>query len=86
MTYHHEITGRIIRSIREQKGLTQEALSELVGVSRSHLAEIESGRTRANVNTLWRVSQALGMRLSGLIRIDDGGGEGRLIPILRRRK
>lgn len=71
MTYHHEITGRIIRSIRERKGLTQEVLSGLAGVSRSHLAEIESGRTRANVDTLWRVAQALGMRLSSLIRMAE---------------
>ena len=43
MQYNHFITGRIIRELREQRGLTQEVLSGLAAVSRSHLAEIETG-------------------------------------------
>lgn len=68
MTYDHRVTGRIIRNLREKRGLTQEILSGLAAVSRSHLAEIESGRTNANVETLWKISEALGMRCSDLIR------------------
>ena len=69
MTYDHRITGRIIHDLRETKGMTQEVLSGLAGISRSHLAEIEAGRTNANVETLWRISEALGMKLSRLIRM-----------------
>ena len=69
MTYDHKITGRIIREMRKRKGLTQEVLSGLAAVSRSHLAEIESGRTNANVETLWRIAEALSIRLSDLIRM-----------------
>ena len=69
MRYNHFITGRIIRELREQRGLTQEALSGLAPVSRSHLAEIETGHTNANVETLWRISEALGMKMSDLIRM-----------------
>ena len=69
MQYNHFVTGRIIRELREQRGLTQEVLSGLAGVSRSHLAEIETGHTNANVETLWRISEALGMRMSDLIRL-----------------
>ena len=69
MRYNHFITGRIIRELREQRGLTQEVLSGLAAVSRSHLAEIESGRTNANVETLWRIAEALSIRLSDLIRM-----------------
>ena len=61
--------GRIIRELREQRGLTQEVLSGLAAVSRSHLAEIETGHTNANVETLWRISEALGMKMSDLIRM-----------------
>ena len=61
MQYNHFITGRIIRELREQRGLTQEVLSGLAAVSRSHLAEIETGPTNANVETLWKFSEALGM-------------------------
>ena len=69
MQYNHFITGRIIRKLREQRGLTQEVLSGLAAVSRSHLAEIESGRTNANVETLWRISEALDIKMSDLIRM-----------------
>ncbi len=68
MTYDHRVTGQIIRRFREKQGLTQEVLSGLAAISRSHLAEIERGRTNANVETLWKISEALGMRCSDLIR------------------
>ena len=69
MQYNHFITGRIIRELREQRGLTQEVLSGLAAVSRSHLAEIETGHTNANVETLWKISEALSMKMSDLIRM-----------------
>ena len=69
MQYNHFITGRIIRELREQRGLTQEVLSGLAAVSRSHLAEIETGHTNANVETLWKISEALGMKMSDLIQL-----------------
>ena len=67
MTYDHRVTGRIVRDLREARGMTQEVLSGLAGISRSHLAEIETGRTRANVETLWRICEALGVKLSRVI-------------------
>ena len=76
MPYDHRITGRVIRELREARGLSQEVLSGLAAISRSHPAEIELGRTRANVDTLWRISEALGLHLSELIRrVEEGGRE-----------
>ena len=69
MQYNHFITGRIIRELREQRGWTQEVLSGFAVVSRSHLAEIETGQTNANVETLWRIAEALGIKLSDLMRL-----------------
>ncbi|MBR2572163.1 MAG: helix-turn-helix transcriptional regulator [Clostridia bacterium] len=76
MDYDCRITGRILRGLREKQGLTQEVLSGLAAVSRSHLAEIESGATSANVRTLWKISQALGLKLSELIRMVERETEG----------
>ncbi len=67
-SYDHTITGRIIRQLRQERGMSQEVLSGLAAVSRSHLAEIENGRDKANVDTLWRIAGALEIRLSDLIR------------------
>lgn len=69
MTYDPRITGQIIGQLRVSQGLSQETLSGLAGIARSHLAIIENGSKSANVNTLWRISTALRIRLSYLIQI-----------------
>ncbi len=66
--YDHAITGRIIRQLRLKRGMSQEVLSGLAIISRSHLAEIENGRDNANVETLWRIAGGLDIRLSDLFR------------------
>ena len=48
--------------------MSQEILSGLAALSRSHLAEIEAGKDNANVETLWRIAGGLDIRLSELIR------------------
>ena len=68
MPYNSQITGRIIRDLRRQKGWSQEVLSGLAGIARSHLSEIENGEKNANVDTLWRIAEALGIRMSELMR------------------
>ena len=69
MKYNSRITGQIIGRLRTQRGMSQEVLSGLAGVARSHLAMIETGSKNANVDTLWRIAEALDMRLSELIRL-----------------
>ena len=68
MPYDHKITGRVIRRLRLARGRSQEVLSGLAAISRSHLAEIESGKDNANVETLWRIASGLDIRLSDLFR------------------
>ena len=68
MPYNNLITGQVIRRLRVQRGLSQEVLSGLAGMARSHLAMIEAGSKQASVDTLWRIAEALDMRLSELIR------------------
>ena len=67
--YDSRVTGRIIRELRMKQGVSQEVLSGLAGVARTHLTMIENGEKNANVDTLWRIADALGMRLSELIRM-----------------
>ena len=69
MRYNYKITGQVIGTLRVQKGMSQEVLSGLAGIARGHLGMIETGNKNANVETLWRISGALGIRLSELIRI-----------------
>ena len=69
MDYNRKITGRMIGILRMERGWSQEVLSGLAGVARSHLAMIENGSKNANVDTLWRISAALGIRMSELMRM-----------------
>lgn len=69
MNYDSRITGQMIGILRTQRGMSQEVLSGLAGVARSHLAMIENGSKKANVDTLWRISSALGIRMSDLMQM-----------------
>lgn len=53
--------GRVVRRLRKERKLSQEVLSGLAGLARSHLAMIESGDKQANFETVWRIANAFGM-------------------------
>lgn len=67
MLYRSAVTGKVIRELRKKRGITQEVLSGFACISRSHLAMIENGTKNPNVDTLWRIAEALGMTLSDLL-------------------
>ena len=67
--YNNKITGKVIRRLRLKKGLSQEVLSGFACIQRSHLAMIEGGTINPTVDTLWRISEALGIRLSKLFEM-----------------
>ncbi len=51
--------GRRIAELRREKGLTQEALAEAMGVSRNHVADIELGVRNTGVWSLLLICKAL---------------------------
>lgn len=57
-----------LRSIREDRFLTQERLSALSGVARTTIYRIEGGRRGAMPGTLWKLSLALGVSPEELVR------------------
>ena len=69
MLYNSKTVGQIIGRLRTERGVSQEVLSGLAGIARSHLSMIENGSKTANVETLWKIANALDMRLSDLIFI-----------------
>ncbi|MBQ1089544.1 helix-turn-helix transcriptional regulator [Streptomyces sp. B93] len=68
--------GEELRRRREGAGLTQEELSQRVVMSRTHIAHIEAGRRRPDVEDARRLDQMLGT---------DGFFE-RFLPVLDGRK
>lgn len=67
MQYDQKAAGQVIRQMRIRKHMTLELLSGFAGIARSHLSMIENGTKQANVETLWRIAQALEIRPSQLI-------------------
>lgn len=60
---------RNIKKYRKEKGLTSAQLAEMVGLSHDFIRQIESEKTRYNfsVETFYKISVALGIRLDNLI-------------------
>jgi transcriptional regulator with XRE-family HTH domain len=63
--------GTRIRAIRAELGLTQDQLAEQVGVSRSAVAQWETGRTGQITGNLSRIAAALEVNVEYLMYGDD---------------
>ena len=55
-----------LKTIREQKLLTQDDLASLSGISQPHLASIENGRILPNSRTRKRIERLLGSEINWL--------------------
>jgi len=55
--------GRMVRELREARGLSQRELAARMGTTQSVVGRLEAGGSRPTIVTLDRVAQALGVRL-----------------------
>ena len=65
--FNNSAVGRTIRKLRNKKSISQDVLSGLAGIARTHLTMIENGDKQANFETLWKIANALNMRPSELV-------------------
>ncbi len=54
-----EIVGRVLTEYRERKGLTQDVLSGLAGLDRTHYSKLERGLRSPTLDTLFKIGRAL---------------------------
>ena len=72
MNFDKYAVGSVLRRLRKENGLSQEVLSKLAGLPRSHLSMIETGAKQANFETLWRIANALDIPPNKLVKyIED---------------
>ena len=62
-----ELVGQIIQRKREQKKLSQEVISGLAGIGRTHLSAIERGERKPTLETFFKIAEALNVRPSVLM-------------------
>lgn len=64
-------TGKRVREIRKNKGISRQKLSMLSGVSPRYLAQLETGSGNISIGLLQRIAGALETRIEWLIGKDD---------------
>lgn len=57
-----------IAELRKAKGFTQEKLATEADIDRVALANIETGKRRPTVTTIYRISMALGVRVEEVFK------------------
>jgi transcriptional regulator with XRE-family HTH domain len=70
--------GLRIKQIREEKGISQDQLGidmsmdkrAIKEYDKSNVSRLESGKTNPQIFTLYRVSQALGITLDELLKVE----------------
>lgn len=62
-----KIVGEAIGAIRKRKKISQEVLSGLSDIGRTHLSAIERGERKPTLETLYRISRALNVSMSELV-------------------
>jgi len=67
--------GITLKRARESRGLSQEAMAECAGISRSFLSEVERGESAPTLETMQKLAIALGERLSYLINECENSGD-----------
>lgn len=67
-----KIVGETIAEARKRKGISQDVLSGLAGIGRTHLSAIERGERKPTLETLYRISIALDMKMSDIIIMIEG--------------
>ena len=92
--------GESIRAARMRKGLTQEALAELLDITPIHLKNMESSRRKPSVPLLFQMMEILDFSVDALVFPERGGSVihthglseaeaeavGRLVDVLRRER
>ena len=54
-----DVLGKMIKTARQERNLTQEQLGKLVGVQKSQISKLESNTNSATIDTILKVFKAL---------------------------
>lgn len=51
--------GRVVRELRKERGLSQEAFADLAGIDRGYMGNIERGNSNVTLTKLFQIANAL---------------------------
>lgn len=66
-----DVLGKMIKTARLERNLTQEELGRLVGVQKAQISKLESSANSATIDTIIRVFKALKADINFNVKIED---------------
>lgn len=74
LSSRHRALGDAIRAARNERGLSQEDLADLAGMSANYVGDTERGERNISIRALWQLADGLSTPLSELMRDAEGRG------------
>jgi HTH-type transcriptional regulator / antitoxin HipB len=66
-----DVLGKMIKSTRKERHLTQEQLGKLVGVQKAQISKLESSANSATIDTVLKVFKALKAEINFNVKLED---------------
>ena len=66
-----KLVGMVLQQYRKQRKMSQELLSGLAGIDRTHYSKIERGLRSPTIDTLFKIARALDVPPEEIVRTID---------------
>ena len=66
-----DVLGKMIKSARQERQLTQEELGKLVGVQKAQISKLESSANNVTIDTVLKVFKALRAEINFNVKLED---------------
>ncbi len=66
-----EVLGKMIKTARLERHLTQEELGKLIGVQKAQISKLESSANSATIDTILKVFRALKAEINFNVKLED---------------
>lgn len=66
-----DVLGKMIKSARQERQLTQEELGKLIGVQKAQISKLESSVNSATIDTILKVFKALKAEINFNVKLED---------------
>lgn len=66
-----EVLGKMIKTARQKRRLTQTELGELVGVQKAQISKLENSANSATIDTIMKVFRALKAEINFNVRLEN---------------
>lgn len=66
-----DVLGKMIKTVRQERNMTQEELGKLVGVQKAQISKLESSANSATIATILKVFKALKAEINFNVKLED---------------